>query len=84
MVEENQDAIIKAVGDDLRRAYIDTALLEVLGVIAEIGYFQKNLESLTKKEKLPTPLNLKPLSFEVHLSALHIYSTVPSVLHVVL
>lgn len=72
MMEENQDAIVKAVGDDFRRAYVDTMLFEVFGVIAEINYFQKNLESLAKKEKLPTPLNLKPLSFEVQPSALYI------------
>lgn len=65
MIEENLDAIAKAMNDDLRRPYTEAVLFEVWDVIAETIYFQKNLESLNKKEKLRTPLNQRPLSFEV-------------------
>ena len=37
---------------------------------AQVGYFLDNLEKLTKKEKLPSPLVTKPLSYE--LSLIHI------------
>lgn len=65
MMEENLDAIAKATNDDLRRPYTEAVLFEVWDVIAETIYFQKNLESFNKKEKLRTPLNQRPLSFEV-------------------
>lgn len=72
MIEDNLDAIAKAVVDDMRRPYPETVVAEVWDVIGEIIYSQKNLESLAKKEKLPTPLHQKPLSFEVYLSALYV------------
>ena len=64
-MEENLDAITKAMNDDLHRPYTEAVLFEVWDVIAETIYFQKNLESFSKKEKLRTPLNQRPLSFEV-------------------
>lgn len=65
MVEDNLDAIAKAAINDMRRPYLEIVVLEVWDVIGEIIYFQKNLDSLAKKERLPTPLHQKPLSFEV-------------------
>lgn len=83
-MEENLGAIAKAVNDDLHTPYTEAVLLEVWDVIAETIYFQKNLESFTKKEKLPTPLNQRPLSFEVLartvmcvLPVLHVLVVVP-------
>ncbi|CAM9358586.1 unnamed protein product [Ascophyllum nodosum] len=64
MVEENEGAIAEALNADLRRPYAETLLLELWDVLAEIKYFEKNLNSLARKEKLPTPLSMQPLSFE--------------------
>ena len=71
MVEENEGAIAEALNADLRRPYAETLLLELWDVLAEIKYFEKNLNSLARKEKLPTPLSMQPLSFEVQLYAIY-------------
>ncbi|CAM9386353.1 unnamed protein product, partial [Scytosiphon promiscuus] len=65
MIEENEEAIVSALGEDLRRSRTLGLAGEVWDVTAQVLYMLDNLEKFTKKEKLPTPLALKPMSYEV-------------------
>ncbi|CAN0084283.1 unnamed protein product [Ascophyllum nodosum] len=65
MMEENEGAIAEALATDLRRPYTEAVIIEVWDVLAEVIYFEKNLEKLSRTDKLQTPLKMKPLSFEV-------------------
>ena len=66
MMEENEGAIAEALATDLRRPYTEAVIIEVWDVLAEVIYFEKNLEKLSRTDKLQTPLKMKPLSFEVY------------------
>ena len=65
LLKENEKALAGALATDLRKPYVEAVLYDVWSVLGEIAYFEKNLEKLYSKEKLPTPFNLKPLSYEV-------------------
>ncbi|CAM9616378.1 unnamed protein product [Ectocarpus sp. 13 AM-2016] len=65
MCEENEDAMADALKKDLRRCYNTAVTYELWDIIVQIGYMEDNLEKMTKNEKMPAPLILKPLSFEV-------------------
>ncbi|CAM9855598.1 unnamed protein product [Ectocarpus sp. 6 AP-2014] len=65
MCEENEDAMVDALKKDLRRCYNTAVTYELWDIIAQIGYMEDNLENMAKNEKMPAPLALKPLSFEV-------------------
>lgn len=48
---------------------------EAVDVVATCAFFLKNLDALTRKEKLPTPLSQYPIRFEVystHLSVVEV------------
>ena len=62
---ENEKALAEALATDLRRPYVEAVAFDVWGVLGDIAYFEKNLDKLCRKEKLPTPFNLKPISYEV-------------------
>eukprot|EP00752_Nemacystus_decipiens_P014785 g13163.t1 len=65
LVDENEQAMVDALKADLHRDRFVSVAAEIWDVLGQIVYMKKNLEKFAKKEKLPTPLTVKPLSFEV-------------------
>jgi acyl-CoA reductase-like NAD-dependent aldehyde dehydrogenase len=53
MVEENEQAIYKALYADLRKCSNESYMFEVLSLKNDIAYFLANLKSLTKPQRVP-------------------------------
>eukprot|EP00752_Nemacystus_decipiens_P014781 g13160.t1 len=65
MVDENEEAMVDALKADLRRGRFHSLATEIWDLLGQIVYMKKNLDKFAKKDKIPTPLTIKPLSYEV-------------------
>jgi aldehyde dehydrogenase (NAD+) len=66
LVEENQEAICKALADDFQKPKFETLITEIYPLIHEIKFAQKELKQWMKPQKVPTPLMMMGTRSEIH------------------
>ena len=60
LMEENEDAIAKALESDLGRSAFDSFFADVAPVVAEAKHAKKHLKSWVKPKRVPLPMAQKP------------------------
>jgi aldehyde dehydrogenase (NAD+) len=60
LMEENEDAIAKALLSDLGRSAFDSFFADVAPVVAEAKHAKKHLKSWVKPKRVPLPMAQKP------------------------
>ena len=60
MLRDNQDALVEALGADLRKPAIEGYLTDVGIVVSEIAMMRKKLRAWMKPQRAATPLSIQP------------------------
>ena len=66
LVEENQEAICKALADDFQKPKFETLITEIYPLIHEIKFAKKELKKWMKPQKVGTPLLMMGTRSEIH------------------